>query len=206
MQLVSLTHFLYDFWRKIIGTIYFIKSTFTWEAKWTHTGLRFQTGVKTSSVHMKFHFGCISKRPYILMDMRRHFISGSVYMIFYHPKWNFISVKMTDMKSIPAMSFKHTCALNVIFNESALIHFVSGKFCSHENLMPVNIHVNTSKELTEYRSEIFNRNEISYRSEFISPLMWTYSNSTNFIAWLPLLLEILGNMWCIARFGTICTI
>ena len=123
--------------------------------------------------------------------------------------WYFITrneFKMTDMKSIPAMSFKHTCALNVIFNESALIHFVSGKFCSHENLMPVNIHVNTSKELTEYRSEIFNRNEISYRSEFISPLMWTYSNSTNFIAWLPLLLEILGNMWCIARFGTICTI
>ena len=38
------------------------------------------------------------------------------------------------------------------------------------------IHVNTSKELTEYRSEIFNRNEISCRFEFISPLMWTYSS------------------------------
>ena len=112
-------------------------STFTWEAKWSHTGLRFQTGVKTSSVHMKFHFGCISKRPDILMDMCRHFISGSVYMIFYHPKWNFISVKMTDMKSIPALSFKRTCALNATSNESALIHFVSGKLCSHENLMPV---------------------------------------------------------------------
>ena len=37
------------------------------------------------------------------------------------------------------------------------------------------IHVNTSKELTEHRSEIFNRNEISYRFEFISLLMWTYS-------------------------------
>ena len=110
---------------------------FTWEAKWTHTGLRFQIDVKTSSVHMKFHFGCISKRPDILMDMCRHFISGSVYMIFYHPKWNFISVKMTDMKSIPALSFKRTCALNVTSNESALIYFVSGKLCSHENLMPV---------------------------------------------------------------------
>ena len=31
------------------------------------------------------------------------------------------------------------------------------------------IHGNASKELTEHRSEIFNRNEISYRSEFISP-------------------------------------
>ena len=111
--------------------------TFTWEAKWNHTRLRFQTGVKTSSVHMKFHFGCISKRPDILLDMCRHFISGSVYMIFYHPKWNFIFVKMSDMKSTPALSFKRTCALNATSNESALIHFVSGKLCSHENLMPI---------------------------------------------------------------------
>ena len=37
------------------------------------------------------------------------------------------------------------------------------------------IHANTSKELTEHRSEIFNQNEISYRFEFISPFMWTYS-------------------------------
>ena len=148
---------------------------------------------------MKFRFGWISKRPDILMDMCRHFISGSVYMIFYYPKWNFISVKMTDMKPIPALSFKRTCALNATSNESALIHFVSGKLCSHENLMPVwnfisvkmtdmksiplwgfevhfaSIHVNTSKEPTEHRSEIFNRNEISCRFEFISPFMWTYS-------------------------------
>ena len=92
---------------------------------------------ETSSVHMKFRFGWISKRPDILMDMCRHFISGSVYMTFYHPKWNFISVKMTDMKSIPALSFERTCALNATSNESALIHFVSGKLGSHENLMPV---------------------------------------------------------------------
>ena len=101
------------------------------------TGLRFQTGVKTSYVHMKFRFGCISKWPDILMDMCRHFISGGVYMIFYHPIWNFISLKMTDMKSIPALNFKRTCALNAASNESALIHFVSGKVCSHENLTPV---------------------------------------------------------------------
>ena len=43
------------------------------------------------------------------------------------------------------------------------------------------IHVNTSKELTELWSEILNRNEISYRFDFISPLMWwTYSKSENF--------------------------
>ena len=54
------------------------------------------------------------------------FISGSVCIIFYHPKWNFISVKMTDMKSISALSFTRTCALNATSNESALIHFVSG--------------------------------------------------------------------------------
>ena len=102
-----------------------------------YTGLRFQTGVKTSSVHMKFRFGCISKRPDILMDMCRHFISGNVLVIFYYLKWNFNSVKMADMKSILALSFKRTFALNATSNESALIHFVSRKLCSHENLMPV---------------------------------------------------------------------
>ena len=85
----------------------------------------------------KFHFDCISKRPDILMDMCRHFISGSVYMIFYHPEWNFISVKTTDMKSRPALSFKRTSALNITSNECVLIHFASGKSFSHENLMPV---------------------------------------------------------------------
>ena len=78
------------------------------------------------------------------------------------------------------MSFLCTSALNAISNEPALIHFASGKFCSHENLMPVRnfilvifvkmidiksitvwlsflpIHVNTSKELIEHRSEVFN--------------------------------------------------
>ena len=122
--------------------------------------------------------------PNIFMHMCRQYILGGVYVIFYHPKWNFISVKMTDMKSIPALSFKRACALNATTNESALIHFVSGKLCSHENLMPIwnsfwskwpiwnsyrfefhftSIHVNTSKELTEHHSDT------------ISPLMWTYS-------------------------------
>ena len=99
-----------------------VKNTFTWEAKWTHIGLRFQTGVKTSSVQMKFHFSCISKRPDILMDLCRHFISGSV-GIFYHPKWNFVSVKMTEMKSISALSFKRTCALNATKSLRLFISF-----------------------------------------------------------------------------------
>ena len=105
---------------------------FTWEAKWNNTGLRFQTGMKASSVHMKFHFSCISKQPNILMDMCRHFILGGVYIIFYYPKWNFISVKMTNIKSITAefqtqMHIKHN------------IQWVCGySFLSFQvNLMPV---------------------------------------------------------------------
>ena len=95
--------------------------------------MRFQTSVKTSSLLMTFHLSCISKQPNILMDMWRHFISGSVYMIFYHSKWNFISVKMTAS----VMSFKCTCNLSAISNKSALNHFTSSKFFSNENLMPV---------------------------------------------------------------------
>ena len=82
----------------------------------------------------------------------RPFISGGAY-IFYHPKWNFISVKMTDMKFIPALSFKCTCALNATSNESALIHFVSGKLRSHENLMPVWNFI--SVKMTDMKSMLF---------------------------------------------------
>ena len=76
---------------------------------------------------------------YILaaFQMSRRFISGNVYMIFYHLQWNFIFVKMINMKSIPALSFNRTCTLNTTSNESALIHFVSGKLFWHENLMMV---------------------------------------------------------------------
>ena len=133
-------------------------------------------------------------------NMCRHFISGGVYMIFYHSKWNFIFVKMTDMTSIPALSFKRTCPLNTTSNKSAFIYFISFRVncvrkkisrrfeISFRSKWPIwnpcrfefhftPIHVNTSKELTEHLREIFNRNEISYRSQFISPLMWTYSKS-----------------------------
>ena len=133
---------------------------------------------------MKFHFGSISKRPDILMDMCRHFISGSVYMIFYQPKWNFISVKVSNMRSIPALSFKRTCALKE--HTASLCLFISFRvnyvhmkitcrfkisFWSkwliwnpyHLEFPFTSIHVNTSTELTEHWSEIFNRNEILYR-------------------------------------------
>ena len=86
---------------------------------------------------MQFHLGCISKQPDSLMGICRHLISGGVYMIFYHPKWNFFSVKMTDMKSIPASIFKRKCTLNATSRKSALIYFVLGKLCSHENITPV---------------------------------------------------------------------
>ena len=56
---------------------------------------------------MKFHFGDGPKKngPYLFSWSKRmcicflshDFISGSVYKIFYHPKWNFISVKMATM-------------------------------------------------------------------------------------------------------------
>ena len=50
-------------------------------AKWTHTSLRYQTGVKTSSVYMKSHLDWILKRPDIFMDTSRHLILGSFYMM-----------------------------------------------------------------------------------------------------------------------------
>ena len=90
------------------------------------------------AISFRLHFKPISKaRSDSLMDICRHFILGGVYMIFYHPKWNFFSVKMTDMKSIPASSFKRKCALNATSRKSGLIYFVSGKLCSHENITPV---------------------------------------------------------------------
>ena len=113
-----------------------------------------------------------------------HFVSGkSCSHENPMPVLNFVWVKMTNMKFIPALSFKRTWALNATSNESTLIHFISGKSCSHENLMPawnfisvkmtdmksipfwVSFRLNScehNKELTEHRSEIFNRNEISY--------------------------------------------
>ena len=125
--------------------------------------------------------------------MPRHFISSSAYVIFYHPKWNFISVKMTLMKSIPTMSFKRKCKLNrniqwVISLRVNSAHMkISCQFeTSFRSKWPmwnpycpefhfVSIHMNTSIELTKHQSEIFNCFEISYQFKFISPRMWMYS-------------------------------
>ena len=100
-----------------------------------------------------FISAAFQKQPDVLMDMCKHFISGIVYMISYHPKWSFISVKMTTLKSIPALSFKLTCALNAKSNESVLIQFLSGKLCSHENLMSVWNFI--SVKMTDMKSILF---------------------------------------------------
>ena len=113
----------------------FFKSTFTWEAKWASTNLGFQTSVKTSSVHMQFHLGCILKRPDIFIDICRHFISGSVYIIITRREISFLSKRPIWNPYLRWVS--NAYALNATPNESALIHFVLGKLCSHENLMPV---------------------------------------------------------------------
>ena len=66
----------------------------------------------------------------------------------------------------PAMSFKRACALNPISNESALIHFVSGKFCSPENLI-LKFHFGQN-----------DRYEIHTGLSFVLPqLIWTYVKS-----------------------------
>ena len=158
--------------------------------KWTHTGLIFETGVKTCSVHMTFHcFGSYQNDPIFWWACVR--ISFRV--VF---KWYFSLCQNEYDEITLGRIFKRTCALSTISNESALIHFVLGNFFSDENLMPAwnfisvkmtnmksipdSFHfpsflVNTSKEQTEHWSKIFHRNEISSRFEFISPLMWTYS-------------------------------
>ena len=115
----------------------FCALTFTWETKWTHNGLRFKTGVKTRSVHMKFQDSQIFQWTYVGISFWAVF-----YRLFSHPNKTLFLSKVTDCQNDrheihTRNDFKSTCTLNEIFNESVLIHFVSGKFCSHENLMPV---------------------------------------------------------------------
>ena len=65
------------------------------------------------------------------------------------------------------LSFNRTCASNAISNESALIHFFSGKLCSHENLMLVWSFI--SVKMTNMKS---------IPLSFISPqFMWTQVTS-----------------------------
>ena len=90
---------------------------------------------------------------------------------FYHPKWNFIPVKVTDMKTIPALSFKRTCALNTTSNGSAVIHFVSGKLCSRENPMPVWNFI--SVKLTDMNLYRFEFHFASFNVNTSKELDWT---------------------------------
>ena len=112
-------------------------------------------------------------------------------MIFYHPKWIFF--RLNDRNEIQT-HMRIKC--NMRCNESVLVSFASGNFlftwkshtCLEMSFQPklpiwnphwfefhfALINMNTSKELTEHQSKIFNRYEISHRFEFILPLIWTY--------------------------------
>ena len=88
-------------------------------------------------------------------------------MIFYHLKWNFIFIKMTDMISIPTLSFKLTCAL--ITTPTSLCLFTSF-WVNH-------VHMKIS-----YRFEIFfqskDRYEIHTVLSFILPqFIWAQVKS-----------------------------
>ena len=71
------------------------------------------------------------------MDMRRHFILGSVHMNTTQNEMKFHFRENDHSEITPTMTFKSTCALNTISNESAFIHFISDKVCSHETIMPI---------------------------------------------------------------------
>ena len=122
--------------------------------KWIHTGLIFETGMKTCSVHMTFHcFGSYQNDPIFWWACVR--ISFRVVFTWY------FSLCQNEYDEITlARIFKRTCALSTISNESALIHFVLGKFFSDENLMPAWNFISV---------------KFIFRFEFISPLMWTYT-------------------------------
>ena len=68
------------------------------------------------------------------------------------PKMKFHFCQNDRNEITPAVSFKvkRTCALNTISDEYAFIHFTSGKFCSHENLMPVSNFI--SVKMTDMKS------------------------------------------------------
>lgn len=113
-----------------------------WDLKqvWKHVLFtwRFKTARYFNGHMWAFHFGqCFAY--YFITRIRLHFCQ----------KW--LTVKMTDMKSIREMNFKSTCKLNEMTNESVLVHFISDKFCSHENLMPVwnfiSVKINVMKPL-----------------------------------------------------------
>ena len=123
----------------LLMSIFWIKSTFRREAKWIHTSLRFQTGVKISSVHTwSFISAAFQNDPIwacvgisFRVLFRRYLITSWTSMITRN------EISFLSKWPRPALSFKRTWALNATSKESAFIHFVSGKLCSHGNLMPI---------------------------------------------------------------------
>ena len=109
---------------------------FTGEAKWTHTGLRFQTGMKQVLFNWRFISAVFQNDPIFWWTYIG--ISFRVVFTWYFITQNEISFLLKICNEITfGMSFKRTCALNAISNEYTLILFASSNFCSHENLMPV---------------------------------------------------------------------
>ena len=112
-------------------------------------------------------------------------IRNEILFLLKWPQWNntcndfqaYMRIKR-NIQRIFAVYLKISCRLEISFRSKWPIwnpyrlefHFPS-------------IHVNTNKGLTEHRSEIFNWYEISYRIEFISLLMWTYSSYAATITW-----------------------
>ena len=127
---------------------------------------------------MMFHFGWISKRANILMEMLRHFISGSVYMIFYHPKWKFFFCQNDCNEITPTMSFKRTRALNAISNKPPLVHYVLGNFFNMN--IPCGFEI-----LFRPKWPLWS----PHRFELISPLMWTSKYILQIIFWHEVLVN-----------------
>ena len=69
------------------------------------------------------------------MDMRQYSC--------FSMKFRFLQKDQNEIT--PAMSFKRTCALNAISNESALTHFTLGKYWSHENLTSLWVNIGHTK-------------------------------------------------------------
>ena len=88
-----------------------------------------------------------------------HFISGSIYMIFYHPKWNFISAKVTDMKSI---LFWVSFRLNACEHVKRVDWIPKWGFQPKWNLIPVWVHFASHVNVLLLVSNVHNLMNKSY--------------------------------------------
>ena len=116
-------------WGQIDG----LKSLFTWEWKRTHTSLRFQAGVKTSSAHVTFHFDYISKR---LGQCSHDTLSPNSFLskwLIWHPNPQRVSNAHAHWKQYPTIlrlfislwvNFVHikiSCRFKILFRSKWLI-------------------------------------------------------------------------------------